>query len=285
MANDLIDIASAIRELKSDGLKDYVFPTFLSFFSASMGVGAAVGAARYTVRTQEHNKVQLENVNAINELFIQASSARHTLISLKSQYCLDFPANPYDRMICVPEVVVDSRLINFDMSRLTFLVPSEHDVNISNWQRIEYINSIIVNYNNLITMWGKRNALYRSLQPKFIKQLTSEAQKINLSEVLDESEMIQLSDMTEQVIISTDDILVEVSCFLVGFPFIAKQKVDKKVMEKYRKVMQLNLPRDKESVDLLSFVKPLDITEASNLLRMPEEQIRNRYTYNYQRGM
>ncbi|MCR9982927.1 hypothetical protein NB610_13045 [Vibrio alginolyticus] len=284
MANDLIDIASAIRELKSDSLKDYVFPTFLSFVSASMGVGAAVGAARYTVRTQEHNKVQLENINAINDLFIQASSARNTLITLKSQYYLDFPVNPYFRMICIPEVMIDSRLINFDMSRLTFLVPSEPDANISNWQRIEYINSVVVNYNNLITMWEKRNDLYRSLQPKFIKQLTSEAQKINLSDVLIESEMIQLFNLTEQVIVNTDDILFELSCFLLGFPFVAKQKVDKKVMEKYRKVMQMKLPCDKRAVDILSFVKPLDITEASKLLRMPEEQIRNRYKYNYQRG-
>ncbi|HCM0846541.1 TPA: hypothetical protein N2782_004597 [Vibrio parahaemolyticus] len=276
MEDSLQAISVAIESLQSSPIKDYIFPIVSALFSALLGVWAAF----YTVETQEKNRFGVTNVDTINEVLLVASDARNNLIAIKENYVHGVKVHPIQRMLCVPPIILNEKPIELKIVSMAFLVPNSHKQCKSNFERIEYIDSLFQNYNHMLSMWQKRNELISQYMPQ-LTQLHGKAIGVKeLQPIMGQGGIAQLSDLTEHVLMLTDDLLVEISCLLEALPVVAKRSIDKKVIKKYRKLLSMSLPRINESpnaVDLLSLIPSLDINAAGKLQMVDQGSIKQRY--------
>ncbi|KZC46638.1 hypothetical protein XM68_c11818 [Vibrio alginolyticus] len=273
MENALNAIAEAIVGLHSNSIKDYVFPSISALSTAALGAWAAF----YAVSTQEYNRVQIQNVDVLNETLLNANEARNSLIAIKSNYFGRLTPNPFQRMLVIPPIVLNAEPINFHVASLAFLVPSENSENNSKWQRIEYVETLFKNYNNLINIWKKRNELMQELMPHVLQFHGRGVSLEELEKVIGRGHIAILSDLTEQAIMITDDLVVEISCFLLGFSDVSKKAVPKKIKKKYRQIIAMNLPDNDESKDLLSISTELNFNLASKIHNVTQDELRHRY--------
>lgn len=270
MEQALREITTAITGLYSNPIKDYIFPIVSALFSSALGGLAAY----YTVHTQERNRMFVSNIDAINATILSASEARDTLVSIKENYHGRLSSNPYQRIFATPYMLVNNSEVNFNVSALSFMVPSDVNQISSNWQRIEYINTLFKNFNQIILMWNKRNESLHETLSKVKKFDTPE--NVIGSHIHDE--VILLSDLTEQLLLYTDDLLVELTCFLIAFPHVTKEFIPEKIKIKYqKKIIIVSMPQRESSVNMLSFCPTLDFEEASKLHLTSPQEIHSRY--------
>ncbi|MEI8658311.1 hypothetical protein [Vibrio sp. Hal054] len=273
MEDGLNAIARAIASLQSNPIKDYVFPTVSALSTAALGAWAAF----YAVSTQEYNRVQIQNVDALNGTLLNASEARNCLIAIKSNYFQRLTTHPFERILAIPPLVLNAAPISFHVASLAFLVPSENTENISKWQRIEYIETLFKNYNNLLNIWKMRNELMQQIMPHVMQFRGRNVEFEKLDQVIGCGQLAMLSDLTEHALMITDDLVVELSCFLLGFSDVSKKSVPKKIKKKYRKIINVNLPDNDESKNLLSISPELDFNLASKIHNVAQDDLRHRY--------
>lgn len=266
-------IAEAIIGLYSSPIKDYVLPSFISLFSAAFGAWAAF----YAMNIQEQNRVHIQNVDSINEAVLCANDARNTLIGIKINYFGQLTSNPYQRLLTVTRMLINGDPIRYNTSRLIFLAPSESTKIHSKWQKVTYIDSLFKNYNHVLNIWMKRNEILDEIAPTLTEY---HGQPINLKDIqknIPPGQLAIISDLTEQALMMTDDILIELNCLIIGLPEVGKKNIPKKIIEKYRKIITLLLPNNKNAVDLLSLVPELDYQAAAHLHNATASEIKNRY--------
>lgn len=76
----------------------------------------------------------------------------------------------------------------------------------------------------------------------------------------------------------TDDLLVELTCFLIAFPHVTKEFIPEKIKIKYqKKIIIVSMPQRESSVNMLSFCPTLDFEEASKLHLTSPQEIHSRY--------
>ncbi|MBL0612618.1 hypothetical protein JD508_20620 [Aeromonas jandaei] len=273
LEESLNKIALAIMGLYSDPIKDYIFPSIISFSSAILGAFAAF----YAVNIQERNRIHIQNVDALNEAILSANDAKNTLMAIKSNYHNELSSNPYQRLLAVPRIILNGKPIIFQLSKLIFMTPSEVKDIKSKWQRIEYVDSLFSNYNHLLEIWKKRNDAFEEVHQALSQQNCSYINEELLLKSVDRARLVILSDLTEHVIMLTDDLLFELSCFLLGFPEAGKISIPVKIRKKYRKTLSISLPDYQVAVDLLSLSPELDYEMAAELHQTTTSELKNRY--------
>ena len=171
-------------------------------------------------------------------------------------------------------MLVNNSEVNFNVSALSFMVPSDVNQISSNWQRIEYINTLFKNFNQIILMWNKRNESLHETLSKV--KIIDNPENVIGSHINDDVRL--LSDLTEQLLLYTDDLLVELTCFLIAFPHVTKKFIPEKIKIKYqKKIIVVSIPQRESSVDMLSFCPTLDFEEASKLHLTSPQEIHSRY--------
>ena len=280
MDNDIKLLVAAIEGLKSNIVKDYLFPMGSVFISTLLGAGVAY----YSVDRQEKTKIEIKKIETINNLLFQANDLRSGLIAIKENYHGKINSNPIARMLRVPPIILSNEKIDFNFTDLLFISPKESDSTFSKWERVEYISTIFSNYNHLINIWQQRNSLIAEILP-IIKQFGFNVDVKTLDTALGRGTIIQLSDLTEHVLHLTDELLIEISCFLVAFSNIGKTKVNKKAVKKFCDVISITLPDYQTqpiAVDLMSKVPELDYSRMSIIHGVHEQILRDRYRPLYQ---
>lgn len=266
-------IAEAILGLYSDPIKDYILPSITSLASAAFGAWAAF----YAVNVQERNRIHIQNVDSINEAILCANNARNTLISIKSNYAGQLTSNPHQRLLTVTRMLKNGEPITFQISKLIFIAPSDPTKIYSKWQKVAYIESLFSNYNHVLDIWTKRNETLDKIIPKLTQY---HGQSISLNELhknIEPGQLAILSDLTEHALMMTDDILIELSCLIIGFPEVGKKSIPKKVINKYRKIISILLPNNEMAVDLLSLTPDLDNEAAAKLHNSTASEVKERY--------
>ena len=273
MEESLNTIAQAIIGLHSNPIKDYIFPILSPLLSAALGAWAAF----YAVNTQEHNRMQIKNVDALNETMLSANEVRNSLMSIKDNYYKSIGKDPFQRMLTVPPVILNGGPIQFSISSLVFITQvSSNRVN-NRWLRIEYIESLFKNYNNVLAMWQKRNEIMHEIMPHIMQFYGKPVSLAELVDALGQGPLAMLSDLTEQVLMITDDLLVEISCFLVGFPEVSKDIIPKKIKNNFRSLLTIQLPDNEDAINLLSIIPELDFEMASKIHNITAEEVKSRY--------
>ncbi len=273
MDGSLKEITEAIHGLYSNPVKDYIFPAISALSSAALGAWAAF----YAVNTQERNRIHVQNVDSINDATLKASEARNTLMAIKSNYHNTLSSNPYQRLLAVPRILIDEQPIIFKISTLVFLTPSEVGEIYSKWQRIEQIDTLFKNYNQVICIFEKRNELLDEMIPQLSQLHTRQISDDKLLELFGPAKICEVSDLTERAIMLTDELLVELSCFLIGFPEVAKNSIPTKIRKNLRKIIVICLPAEESAVDLLSISPMLDYDKAAVIHASSTQEIMNRY--------
>jgi hypothetical protein len=92
--------------------------------------------------------------------------------------------------------------------------------------------------------------------------------------------MAQLSDLTERCLHMTDDLLIEVSAFLIGFSDGVKPKVSKRVLKKFGNMIHPTLPTFDEypdAVNIISKVPCVNYSLLSQVQNRSEADLKEKY--------
>lgn len=277
MVESVENIVDAIESLRSNPYKDYILP--VGSVLASAGVG--IFAASFSVHEQERNKTQLANIDLVNQLILIACDIRDNLIALKSNYFYQIDSHPIRRILTIPPIVFNDTKHLIDVSRLSFLHTEKDGSEPNKWLNVLRTKGIIKNYNFLMDMWHMRNRLFEESVHPLISEF--HGGKINHEEfiaLLGVGKVAELSDVTERALSLTDDLLVEICCFILGFSALAKEKLDKRVSKKYRPCLNVDLPtidKCKEAVDMVSLIPSLNTSLLKKFLFVAEEDAKQRY--------
>ncbi len=269
-------IVQAIEGLHSNLIKDYILPVGTVLTSGLLGVGVAY----YTVNQQEHTKIQIEKIKAINNTLLKALEVRDGLIAIKQNYFGKISDEPINRMLTVPPILLTTSKIDIDLGALSFIAPSVDTTDVHKFESIGYISTIFSNYNILLDAWDKRNTIIEGLMPQIIPLLGQPLDFKKIQEILGRGNIKLLSELTERVLHLTDDILKGVSEFLIGFGELAKRNIDKRVTKKFGNVLTIVLP-DLSKLsplgDLNTNIPEVNFDQLSELLSIEAIELKDRY--------
>ncbi|HHC6693648.1 hypothetical protein H1X88_22860 [Vibrio parahaemolyticus] len=275
MSSDVQLIVAAIEGLHSTYVKDYILPIGSVLVSGGLGAGVAY----YTVNKQEYTKIELDKIKAVNKTLLSALTIRSSLIGIKSNYFGMITEEPINRMLGVPPVLLKEARVDFDLPSLSFITEKEEKP-FNKWSALDFISTIISNFNTVIKVWEKRNQLIEALMPKLADTFGKPLNFEQIQGLLGVGNMALLSDLTERCLHMTDDLLVEISCFLVGFSQAVKGKIDSKILKKFGGLITTSLPTyDKypQAVDILTKVPSVNCSLLSKIQGRPVQELQKRY--------
>jgi len=288
--SDLDPLIHAIYSLKQEAnlLRDYILP-LLSYILPSV-LGFIV--AYYSLRHQEKVQAQKERIKEINDWILLADNAISTLASIKQHYYSELNGldNPFHRTLSVISMAYDdTEKLSKDVSGLTFIAQS---INIEvskleKWRQLSKINILIHNYNYIVSLWAKRNVLADPIFSKLIKDYgekglgyTKELSEEDIFESIDQDKFIKLVDLTEKLLKSTDDLMLELYDFLKKFPDIGLSCVDKRYIKDYGPILTYNI--QEPTKNLLERVTTVNYKILAKLFGMTEEQVKREYSSPYE---
>jgi hypothetical protein len=281
LSNDIELLVNAIEGLHSNYFKDYILPIGAVCVSGVLGAGVAY----YTVDKQEQTKIEIDKIKAINNTLLSAMQLRTSLISIKYNYFGLIDDEPIGRMLKTPRILLTDRNISIDLASISFIVPNKKEDEFNKWLAIDYISTIFSNYDTLLIIWEKRNQIIVELMPKLNKQFARPLNYTELQELIGVGRMAQLSDLTERCLHMTDDLLIEVSSFLIGFSHSVKPKLNKRILKKFGNMIQPNLPTFKDypdAVNVISKVPSVNYSLLSLVQNRPEPDLKAKYRPIYQ---
>jgi hypothetical protein len=97
-------------------------------------------------------------------------------------------------------------------------------------------------------------------------------------QVVSRSEFLGYVQITEQIIKTTDELLIAIHNFLCEFPDICRFSIDTKRIKHYRKVVEIYYDR----MDLLKNSQPVSYSALAELFVVTEEEARERFTTGYE---
>jgi len=276
LGSDIELIVKAIESLQTNVIKDYILPVSTVLISGGLGVGSAY----YAVDKQEKNRIEIEKIKVVNNTLLTAMDVRISLISIKENYVNGITNHPIERILSVPPIMISNSKVQIELASLTFIVPKDDKTVPTKWDNIGYISTIFSNYNSLLDIWDKRNNIITDLLPKIKEHFGQPINLATLRHLIGDAAISQLSDLTEHALHHTDDLLIEISAFLLGFSALAKTKIDKKVAKRFGEVMEASLPTYEEfpkAVDIISKIPEVNYTLLSQLYGRSEDVLRDRY--------
>ncbi|HFQ5091564.1 TPA: hypothetical protein ACGUUT_004352 [Vibrio vulnificus] len=277
MSNEVELIVNAIEGLHSNIAKDYILPIGSVLVSGMLGAGVAY----YTVHRQEFTKIELEKVKTVNATFLAALEFRNNLIGIKKNYEGRIETDPYQRMLAIPPILLKENTSKFDIAALSFLVNGSSPSNpVDKWASIDYIANIGSNYDVLYGIWKKRNEVITGLMPELSPFFGVGFSNAALEKAIGKGNLATITDLTERCLHMTDDLIVELSCFMLGFSHSLKGKIDLRIQKSFGGVLHPTLPSYDEfpaAVDVLSKVPSVNLRKLARVQNVPREVVAERY--------
>ncbi|MGB0372695.1 MAG: hypothetical protein ACPGN3_15280 [Opitutales bacterium] len=240
----------SIESLKSEKsiFDSYVFPIVSSFFSAILG-----GLIAYwTIRRQERNQFEKENMNASNRCILTAENSLLTLLAIKENYFKELGTDPIQRIFCVSPIVGAKKSISFDVPTLAFIAPGQHS-KITKWNQVVQIDALFHNYNELLEIWEKFFEKSSVFKEELIgKHSVSAVADISIKDIVTEVGQRDLSiasSLLERALSLTDSLILDFEEFVREFPKIAGSQIDTRRLKGYGKLFTMG--GREESIDHL----------------------------------
>ncbi|MAK42609.1 MAG: hypothetical protein CMN80_00440 [Spongiibacter sp.] len=278
MEAELKEIASAINELSTvNPVKDYIFPL------AIVLIGGLV--AHFSAAYLRYLDAQKEKLDIANDWILGMQQAFNSLMAIKGNYFGKLTDAPLQRAGAFPEVIGSSQTIDLKMNKLSFIVqPLEEFSEEDNFHmNPAYISGLQHNYNLLINMLQRRNMLAAQIIPTLGQHYSTRGVHLDLEleqiyQVIPPSEFLGYVQLTEQIIKSTDELLIAIHNFLCQFPDICKLSIDTQRIKHYRKVVEIYYDR----MDLLENSPTVNYGALAKLFRVTEEEVRERFSTGYE---
>lgn len=280
-------LVDAIESFQRDSnhFKDYIFPLVSGFFASILGAGVAY----FTIRYQDNSQIQKDRVQSINDWMLSAEGASQSLISIKSNYHGMLTSNPFQRTMEVRSLIGDSKKINKDLTQLSFIIPRKNKPDTHNikWRQLPRIRAMIHNYNLIIDMWNKREEIERPIKEKLMHDYSELAfANVTREQIFSSvgiSNFTVLMDITERVLILTDQILIELNDFLENFPEIGKSLVKEKYRDRYGPIITYSSINNPKLLNLLEETVEVDYAILAELFGKSEESLRSEYKTGYEK--
>ncbi|EJN3357969.1 hypothetical protein J4H69_12155 [Vibrio alginolyticus] len=275
MASDVDLVVEAINGLKSNVFKDYIFPIGTLAISAFIGLKTSFYAIRYA----EDVKADIHKIRVLNQTLLSANQMRNSLMAIKGNYHGKLQSHPIQRMLAIPPLASSPVIPQFNPIDLSFLADKValESLDEHKWIRVEYIDTLFSNFDNAVQQWKLLTNEKRSLQPRLNGLMGVGLNNSQLINVLGRETLCKLIDLTEQTLLLTDQLLVEISCFLVAFPNVSGEIITEQNRKRYGGMLRFELPESADSKSLLSACPPLDFLECATLLGTTIDELKYRY--------
>ncbi|MEH6519218.1 MAG: hypothetical protein V7742_21270 [Halioglobus sp.] len=243
-------LITAIEGLKGSPsiFKDYVFPVIAPLASAGFGAWFGYQAAGRRQGTID----EVKRLHILNRWVLEAEGCFRNLESIKLNYSPGIGNNP-TRGISFGPQISDYLRANTDVSDLVFITKTlDRDIKKLDQTKLAYnnlprIRQIFHNYNQVLTMWEKRNELLIPMTEKLRPHTRAGLLELSLEElfqVIPREEVALICHLTETALQYTDDGLIEMLGFMSEFPDLVKDTIDAKVRKNEGGVMSvLNDPK------------------------------------------
>lgn len=286
MTDEIELLVRAIESLRQDEnlLKDYIFPIVSAFFSALLGAGVAYSVLKY----QEDIKIEKDKMDISNKWTLIAENALASLVAIKTNYINELNDNPIQRALKVPTILHNAKPINEEVLDLIFLVPKKDDEIAQDikWRGLPRIRSMISNYNFLLSVWEKRNVVDRPIKVKLHQDYSEVAfVEVSKEQVIDSvgiHSLIELVDLTQRTIKSTDELIIEFHDFVINFPDIAKGIIKTGKIKKYGSIITYKSEENPNLLEKLEKAPEVDYEVLSELFGIDAGDVRNSYTTGYE---
>jgi hypothetical protein len=219
-----------------------VYSEFIMFILGVIGSFMAWGAtlyggwllAKWSLNMTEKHNYEKDKIFTSNDLLLKVSRMTDALISIKATYQGGLSSSPVQRAIRIPVIPLTETNQDFQFGKLSFLAESK--ASRKGWRNLPRIMSFFKNYNLLLTLIKERNELRSNANHLFLSDQTESA-SIQLSEkdVVEKFgalNMTMLIDLTEQIILLVDGLLLEGNDFLLNFHSSIEDSIDKEGLKK-----------------------------------------------------
>jgi len=279
-------LVHAIKSLRQDDnlFKDYIFPIVSGFFSALLGAGVAY----FTLKYQEDIQIEKEKMDVANKWTLISENALASLLAIKTNYENELNDNPIQRALKVPTVLHNAKPINEEVLDLIFLVPKADDKRAQDlkWRGLPRIRSMVSNYNFLLDVWEKRNSIDRPIKVKLHQDYSDvafvEVTKEQIIESVGIHKLIELVDLTQRVIKSTDELILEFHDFISEFPDIAKNIINTKKIKKYGSIITYSSEGNPKLIEKLEKVPEVNYEILAELFGINVDEVKNSYSTGYE---
>ena len=225
---EIESLIKAIESLKpaENVFKDYIFPVFAPFFATLFGAWAGYSAS---VRKQNRDN-NVQKLNALNKLLLQAESCFRCLEAIKDNYSKTIDSSPLRGMSFGP-LVLDCERANTDVSGVVFLTKSfsrntksvaESRLAFNNLSRIK---QIFHNYNQVLAIWEQRNIEVKPIFEKLRKDAQAGVVEGDVNELfkkIEKEDVAVVCHLSENAFKLTDTGLKELLGLMQELPDLAK---------------------------------------------------------------
>ena len=226
---ELEAVVNAIESLKptENIFKDYVYPVIAPFLATLLGAWAGYTAS---VKKQRRDN-DLQKLQALNRLLLQAESCFHCLESIKNNYSDTIDSSPLRGMSFGP-LVLDYEKANTDVSDLVFLTKIL-DVNTKNinsnrlaFNNLPRIKQIFHNFNQVLAIWEQRNIEVKPIFEELRKEANAgvvEGDVNDLFKKVEKEDIAVVCHLSENGFKFTDDGLKDLLGLMQELPDLAKE--------------------------------------------------------------
>ncbi|PSU42863.1 hypothetical protein C9J12_28620 [Photobacterium frigidiphilum] len=249
-------IVDAIAGLQSNAFKDYFLPIGAIATSALVGFKAA----KFAIGHQEDVKAEIGKIKALNRVIMDANAMRVSLLAHKATYFNILPCNPILRVFALKPTVGDFYTPKLDEVDLSFV--SSHSTVLTTeferWSNPMYIHALFTNYKSLKMQWELFHQKRTEIESIIDDYALNQIDRDEMINGIGHPTLMKLTGLAELTINSTDQLLVELTCFCIAFPHFAKELISQEYQEKYGRIIEVRLPTASAIVDLLSLCTPVD---------------------------
>jgi hypothetical protein len=271
MEQEIKSLTDAITQASSGNIvKDYILPVLVVLFAGAF--------AHYSAAFLRYRDAQKEKLRHANDWILGLQTAFNTLLTIKRNYHGIITGEPLNRVGKIPQIIMHKQPLCMKVSELSFIALSAEEFTgeYDNHRNLSYISSLQENYNVLLSVLNKRNALLAEHAEALEKEQANKGGNLGLNDmkcVLGEGNLAALVDITEALIHFTDDLVIAIHNFLCEFPDICRITIDIQRIKHTGKIIEHFYDRD----ELLKHSPAMNTASVSNILSRPIQEIKSKY--------
>jgi hypothetical protein len=271
-------VVDAINNISTTNtLKDYIFPLLI--------VLAGGFFAHFSTTYLRYLDAQKEKLDIANDWILGLQEAFNSLVAIKQNYIHKLSEAPLQRAGKFPQIISSSKLLKLQVNKLSFVVQSKDDflVAVNNHMSPGYISALQSNYNLLVNTLEKRNQIAGRILPILEQHFPARGSHLEVTleeiyQVVRPSEYLGYIQLTEQVIKTTDELVIAIHNFLCEFPDICRYAIEIKRVKHYRRIIEWHYDR----MDILERSTPVNYSCLAELLAIDEQQAREKFSSGYE---
>lgn len=271
-------VVDAINSISAaNTLKDYILPLAIVLIGGFF--------AHFSSAYLRYLDAQKEKLDIANDWILGLQQAFGSLMAIKQNYINKLTQAPRQRAGALPQMITSSKLLDLKMNKLSFVVQSKDDfleaINIH--MSPAYISALQSNYNLLINTYEKRNQIAEQIITILGRHYPTRGFQLDIDleeiyKVVSPSEFLGYIQLTEQVIKSTDELLIAIHNFLCEFPDICRYAIDITRVKHYRGIIEWHY----DGMDLLEKSIPVSYSALAELFMVDEDQARGKFFSGYE---